>query len=125
MQIEITIKADENELSEVAEMLSGLDAETEVADSDESESAVDELTEEELHVIAAVQESPRSALRVIQRTANQLEGSPFTEYDEDEGWNEEREQIQSLLWSLSEDGWVENDGQQWYPGERAPDNIRL
>lgn len=125
MEIEITIKADESELSEVTEMLSGLDAETEVAAGDEGESPIDELTEEELYVIAAVQESPRSALRVIQRTANQLEGSPFTEYDEDEGWNEERERIQSLLWSLSEDGWVENDGQQWYPGERAPDSIRL
>jgi len=123
MQIEVTIKADKSELSEVTEMLSGLDAETQVADSDESDSAVDELSEEELYVIAAVQESPRSALRIIQRTANQLEGSPFTEYDEEEGWNDERERIQSHLWSLSGDGWVENDGQQWYPGEKAPDNI--
>ena len=123
MQIEITIKADQSELSEVTEVLSGIDAETGVAIDDESDSAVDGLTEEELYVIAAVQESPRSALRVIQRTANQLEGSPFTEYDEEEGWNDEREQIQSHLWSLSEDGWVGNDGQQWYTGEKAPDNI--
>ena len=69
---------------------------------------------------AAVQASSGSSLRVIHRTANELDDSPFDGYSQEDEWNDERAEVQGILWSLKSDDLVRNDGQQWYPTNDAP-----
>lgn len=68
-----------------------------------------DLTEQEQYIIAALQEQPRSALRVVHRVATTLDGSPFEEFDDDDGWNEERKEIRDLLWSIKFENQVDNE----------------
>lgn len=126
MQLELTITADESELPLVVNALSTLEGDVAVsvgADGDHGGRTAIDLTEEERCVLAAVQESPGSALRVIHWTVNELDGTPFDEYLQEDSWNDEREEVQGLLWSLKGDDLVRNEGQQWYLTDEAPIDI--
>lgn len=126
MKLELTITADESELPPLVNALSTLEDGIDVSvgtDEDEGDRGATDLTEGKRYVLAAVQESPGSALRVIHRTTNGLEGTPFEEYSQEDGWNDEREEVQDLLWSLKSDDLVRNDGQQWYPADDAPTDV--
>ncbi len=122
MQIEVSITADGSELPALVGALTTLkDADISVTTKEpETDHVVPDLTEEERYVLAAVQASSGSALRVIHRKANELDGSPFDAYSREDGWNDEREKLQNILWSLKSDNLVRNDGQQWYPTDDAP-----
>lgn len=123
MKIEVAVTADRSELPEIVEMLQtvGDSPDVNVSEEEENEDVLDaDLSEEERYVIAAVQESPSSALRVIHRKVTGLDGSPFSEYDRDDGWNNEREAVQSILWNLKDKGYVRIDGQRWLPTDEAP-----
>lgn len=122
MQIEVAITANGSELSEIVDMLQTIDdADIAVSEEEEDEDVLDaDLSEEKRYVLTAVQESPNSALRVIHRKATGLDGSPFSEYDRDNGWNNERETVQSILWGLKDKGYVKIDGQRWLPTDDAP-----
>jgi hypothetical protein len=58
----------------------------------------------------------------VHRKATEIEGSPFDDYVQNDGWNDERQNIREILWSLKSDGLVDNDGQLWYPTDEAPSN---
>jgi hypothetical protein len=124
MEIELSITADESELPMIVNALSEIEDSVDVSvrGSGEGPSAND-LSEDQRYVLAAVQESPGSALRVIHRTTNELDGSPFNEYSEEDGWNDEREEVQRLLWLLKRNDLVRNDGQQWYLTDEAPTDL--
>ncbi|WP_207587147.1 hypothetical protein [Halomontanus rarus] len=124
MQVEVSITADETELSAVTNLIAQLEEEAELDVSTQSERSNDlDLTEEERYIIAALHEQPRSALRVVHRVATNLDGSPFDSFDEDNGWNEERQNVRDLLWSMKNDGLVDNDGQLWFPTDQAPSHV--
>lgn len=124
MQLELSITADESELPMIVSALSEIEDSVDVSVAGRGEiPSADDLTEDQRYVMAAVQESPGSALRVIHRTTNELEGSPFDEYSEEEGWNDEREEVQRLLWLLKRNDLVRNDGQQWYLADNAPTDL--
>jgi hypothetical protein len=124
MQVEVSITADETELSTVANLIAQLEEETELDLSTQSERSHDQdLNEEQRYIIAALHEQPRSALRVVHRVATNLDSSPFDSFDEDNGWNDERQNIRDSLWSMKSDGLVDNDGQLWFPTDQAPTNV--
>ncbi|ELZ21071.1 hypothetical protein C475_18973 [Halosimplex carlsbadense 2-9-1] len=126
MRLELTITADKSELPLIVNALSTLEGDVDVsvdADGDDGGQIAIDLTNEGRYVLAAVQESPGSALRVIHRTVNELDGTPFEGYSQEDGWNDEREEVQGLLWSLKSEDLVRNDGQQWYPTDDAPTDV--
>jgi hypothetical protein len=58
--------------------------------------------------------------------ATELDGSPFDDFveaDDETGWNDERQYIREMLWSMKSDGLVDNDGQLWYTVEDAPADV--
>lgn len=126
IKVSVTIEADETELDEVRELTAGLDADSEVAVAEEEATEESELTEDQRYVIAALQNSPRSALRVVHRVATELDDSPFDDFVEgsdENSWNDERQYIRDILWSMKSDGLVDNDGQLWYAVEDAPTDV--
>lgn len=124
MEIELSITADESELPMIINALSEVEDSVDVSVGEPGEApSASDLSEDQRYVLAAVQESAGSALRVIHRTANELDGSPFGEYSEEDGWNDEREEVQRLLWLLKRNDLVRNDGQQWYPTDEAPTDL--
>lgn len=122
MRFNLNIEADRDELSEIIAILEQLETSPDVTINHEEEEAqpVTNLTDEERFVIASLHANPRSALRVVHRLATELRGSPFDDFDEDNGWNDERQRIRDLLWSMKSDGLVHNDGQLWYATDEAP-----
>jgi hypothetical protein len=124
MEIELSITADESELPMIINALSEVEDSVDVSVGEPGEApSASDLSEDQRYVLAAVQESAGSALRVIHRTTNELDGSPFDEYSEEDGWNDEREEVQRLLWLLKRNDLVRNDGQQWYPTDEAPTDL--
>lgn len=124
MEIEVTIQADDGELPVIAQTLENLASESEIAVTRESDDGRElDLDEEERYVLAALQEEPGSALRVIHRTATEIAGSPFDDYQQEDGWNDERQNVRSILWSFEDDGIVRNDGQLWYPTDDTPTDL--
>ncbi|QLG62000.1 hypothetical protein [Halorarum salinum] len=114
--------ADETELPQIRSLIDGIEDEAEltVTDDEENDPSDLDLTNEQRYVIAALQESPESALRVVHRVATELEGTPFDDYQEEDGWTDERQHIRDMLWSMKSDGLVDNDGQLWYATDEAP-----
>jgi len=124
MEVELSITADESELPMIVNALSEIEDSIDVSVGERGEGpSASDLSEDQRYILAAVQESPGSALRVIHRTTNELDGSPFDEYSEEDGWNDEREEVQRLLWLLKRNDLVRNDGQQWYPTDEAPTDL--
>jgi hypothetical protein len=124
MEIELSITADESELPMIVNALSVIEDSVDVSVGERGEGlSASDLSEDQRYVLAAVRESPGSALRVIHRTTNELNGSPFDEYSEEDGWNDEREEVQRFLWLLKRNDLVQNDGQQWYPTDEAPTDL--
>jgi len=70
------------------------------------------LSKKERLVLKAVKRDPGKALRSIQQTVADLDGSPW-EYSG--SWDDDREEVQSILGTLRNRDLVEVEGRSYYP----------
>jgi hypothetical protein len=106
MEIEIRITASEDEMEEVTNALSELNAGVST-DRDALE-----LSPTEIVVLRAVRENPGRALRTVHRNAASYDDSPI---DWTEEWSNERTTVQSALRTLRSQNLVYLDQRSWYP----------
>ncbi|ADJ16802.1 hypothetical protein [Halalkalicoccus jeotgali] len=74
-------------------------------------------SEEHRMVYEAVKANPRHALRVYHETLAEDNETPYDNFQQPDGWNDERVDIRSKMWDLKELGYVDNATQLWYPVE--------
>jgi alpha-D-ribose 1-methylphosphonate 5-triphosphate synthase subunit PhnI len=108
MEFETTIRYDESELKQVLSVLQTLESRSD-ADSD--------LDDRQSAVLEAIQEHRNDGvtLQNIHRLVAERESDLFSEEAANDSWNDEREEVQSVVWNLKRHGLIQNNNRTWYP----------
>ena len=107
MEFETTIRYDESEQGRVLSVLEKLESQTDVHS---------ELDDRQSIVLEAIQERRDGVtLQNIHRIAAGHESGLFSEEAANDSWNDEREEVQSIVWDLNDRELVQNNNRTWYP----------